>query len=99
MNEIPPNQDQADEVDNRYRRESALDPSRPSESVRRAVLEHATRLAAERLAKNGAAQVGAGRPAARCANGGRLRPIRDKRTGLSILIGSWATLALYTCAT
>ena len=64
MNEIPPNQDQADEVDNRYRRESALDPSRPSESVRRAVLEHATRLAAERSAKNGPAQIGAARPAA-----------------------------------
>ena len=64
MNEIPPNQDQADEVDNRYRRESALDPSRPSESVRRAVLEHATQLAAERSAKNGPAQIGAARPAA-----------------------------------
>src|SRR5258708_24910051 len=64
MNEIPPNQDQADEVDNRYRRESALDPSRPSESVRRAVLEHATQRAAERSAKNGPAQIGAGRPAA-----------------------------------
>jgi hypothetical protein len=62
MNEIPPNQD--DEVDDRYRRESALDPSRPSESVRRAVLEHATQLAAERSAKNGPAQIGAGRPAA-----------------------------------
>jgi hypothetical protein len=64
MNEIPPNQDQADEVDNRYRRESALDPSRPSESVRRAVLKHATQLAAERSAKNGPAQIGAARPAA-----------------------------------
>jgi ankyrin repeat protein len=64
MNEVPPNQDQADEVDNLYRRESALDPSRPSESVRRAVLEHATHLAAERSAKNGLAQSGAARPAA-----------------------------------
>jgi len=64
MNELPPNQDQADEVDNRYRRESALDPSRPSESVRRAVLEHAAQLAAERSAKNGPAQIGAARPAA-----------------------------------
>ena len=64
MNEIPPNQDEADEVDNRYRRESALDPSRPSESVRRAVLEHATQLAAERTAKSGPAQLGAGRPPA-----------------------------------
>jgi len=62
MNEIPPNQE--DEVDDLYRRESALDPSRPSESVRRAVLEHATQLAAERSAKNGPAQIGAARPAA-----------------------------------
>jgi hypothetical protein len=62
MNEIPPNQE--DEVDDLYRRESALDPSRPSESVRRAVLEHATRLAAERSAKSGPAQIGAARPAA-----------------------------------
>jgi len=64
MNEIPPEQTRADEVDNLYRRESALDPSRPSESVRRAVLEHATQLAAERSAKNGPTQLGAGRPAA-----------------------------------
>jgi len=62
MNEIPPNQ--SDEVDDLYRRESALDPSRPSESVRRAVLEHATQLAAERSAKSGPSQIGAGRPAA-----------------------------------
>ena len=62
MNEIPPNQE--DEVDDLYRRESALDPSRPSDSVRRAVLEHATQLAAERSAKNGPAQIGARRPAA-----------------------------------
>jgi hypothetical protein len=62
LNEIPPNQE--DEVDDLYRRESALDPSRPSESVRRAVLEHAAQLAAERSAKNAPAQIGAGRPAA-----------------------------------
>jgi hypothetical protein len=62
LNEIPPNQE--DEVDDLYRRESALDPSRPSESVRRAVLEHAAQLTAERSAKNAPAQIGAGRPAA-----------------------------------
>ena len=60
---MPPNQDGADEVDNAYRRESALDPSRPSESVRRTVLEHAAQLAAERLAKNGATKSGSTRPA------------------------------------
>jgi hypothetical protein len=51
MNEVPPDQDQLDEVDDHYRRASTLDPSRPSESVRRAVLVHATKLAAERAAK------------------------------------------------
>jgi len=51
MNERPPDQDSGDDVDDAYRRASAADPSRPSESVRRAVLEHAATLAAERAAK------------------------------------------------
>jgi Ankyrin repeats (3 copies) len=63
MNELPPNQDEVDEVDSHYRRASALDPSRPSESVRRAVLELATQLAAERSAKNDATIIGDARPA------------------------------------
>jgi hypothetical protein len=48
VNEVPPSQDPADEVDDLYRRASALDPSRPSEAVRRRVLDHAAQLAAER---------------------------------------------------
>jgi hypothetical protein len=63
MNEVPPSQDPADDVDNQYRRESARDPSRPSESVRRAVLEHAAQLAAERSAKNDPRNIGSARPA------------------------------------
>jgi hypothetical protein len=39
-----------DDLDARYRRATALDPSRPSDSVRRAVLAEAARLAAERRA-------------------------------------------------
>src|SRR5260370_16988676 len=62
MNEIPPNQ--ADEVDDLYRRESALDRSGRRESVGGGVLEDATQVAAERSAKNGPAQIGAARPAA-----------------------------------
>jgi hypothetical protein len=50
MNEVPPSQDPDDEADDLYRRASAVDPSRPSESVRRKVLEHAAQLAAERTA-------------------------------------------------
>jgi Ankyrin repeats (3 copies) len=48
---MPPNQDDPEDVDDHYRRVSALDPSRPSESVRRAVLGYAAQLAAERAAK------------------------------------------------
>jgi hypothetical protein len=50
VNEVPPSQDPADEVDDLYRRASARDPSRPSEAVRRRVLDHAAQLAAERAA-------------------------------------------------
>lgn len=50
MNELPPNAGPPDDIDDLYRRSAALDPSRPSESVRRAVLEHAAKLAAERSA-------------------------------------------------
>jgi hypothetical protein len=45
---LPPTPDAHDEVDDRYRRASAIDPSRPGEAVRRRVLEHAAQLAAER---------------------------------------------------
>ena len=45
MSKVPPSQDQPDGVDEQYRRASALDPSRPSEAVRRAVLAHAAQLA------------------------------------------------------
>jgi ankyrin repeat protein len=55
MNKVPPDQDPTDDVDAQYRRASALDPSRPDEAVRRAVLAHAAQLAAER------ATAGAGR--------------------------------------
>jgi hypothetical protein len=48
MNQQPPGHDESDDVDELYRRASALDSSRPSESVRKAVLAHAARLAEER---------------------------------------------------
>lgn len=48
MSTPPPPFDPADDADERYRRASKLDPSRPSEATRRVVLEHAARLAAER---------------------------------------------------
>jgi Ankyrin repeats (3 copies) len=50
MNNMPPGQDPPEDVDAQYRRASALDPSRPGEAVRRAVLAHAAQLAAERAA-------------------------------------------------
>ena len=57
MNEVPPSQDPDEEADDLYRRASALDPSRPSEAVRRRVLEHAAQLAAERAAANRPAKI------------------------------------------
>src|SRR5216684_7327874 len=65
MNEIPPGKDESEDVDEHYRRISALDPSRPSESVRRAVLERAARLAEERTANNAPTRIGSTRPSRR----------------------------------
>src|SRR5882724_8908429 len=48
MNEIPPSQNQPGDVDEIYRRASALDSSRPSDRVRSAVFAYAAQLAAER---------------------------------------------------
>jgi Ankyrin repeats (3 copies) len=62
MNEVPPDQDQLDDIDDHYRRTSTLDSSRPSESVRRAVLVHATKLAAERAAKKHSTKIDPTRP-------------------------------------
>lgn len=47
MNEIPTPDEDADEIDERYRRLSEHDASGPSEAVRRAVLGHAAELAAQ----------------------------------------------------
>ena len=51
MSKVPPSQDQPDDVDDQYRRASALDPSRPSEAARRAVLAHAAQLVAKRATR------------------------------------------------
>jgi hypothetical protein len=51
MNDVPPGPDKPDELDDLYRRASALDPSRPSELVRQTVLARAAELAALRAAK------------------------------------------------
>ncbi len=52
MSKVPPSQDQPDDVDDQYRRASVLDPSRPSEAVRRAVLAHAAELVAKRATRD-----------------------------------------------
>jgi hypothetical protein len=65
MNEVPPGQDEADDADDLYRRASARDESRPSEGVRRRVLDHAAQLAAERAAQISAAKLAATRAANR----------------------------------
>lgn len=48
MNELPPGESSSDDVDERYRSASSREVGRPSGSVRRAVLQHARDLAAER---------------------------------------------------
>ena len=50
MSELPQNPDDSDQVDALYRRASARDAGGPSERVRRAVLDHAAKLAASRAA-------------------------------------------------
>jgi ankyrin repeat protein len=46
MNDVPPGQPPSDDIDSFYRRASALDPSRPSDRTRQAVLAHAREIAA-----------------------------------------------------
>ena len=57
MSKVPPSQDQPDDVDDQYRRASALDPSRPSEAVRRAVLAHAAQLVAKRATRDAGSMI------------------------------------------
>jgi Ankyrin repeats (3 copies) len=64
LNEVPPSQDDDDEALDLYRRASALDASRPSESVRRSVLELATRLATERASRDVSSKIDVTQPAA-----------------------------------
>jgi len=63
LNGAPPGEDLPDDVDEHYRRASALDPSRPSEALRRAVLRQAADLAAERTARQGITPIDSTRPA------------------------------------
>jgi hypothetical protein len=63
----PPNPGEPDDLDEEYRRASALDPSRPGEAVRRAVLDHAAKLAAERALKQGSVSAKPRRPVVRRA--------------------------------
>jgi Ankyrin repeats (3 copies) len=48
MNQVPPGENEPDDVDDLYRRASAGDDSRPSEWVRSSVFAHAAHLAADR---------------------------------------------------
>ena len=65
MSELPPSPEDSDEVDALYRRASARNASRPSESVRRAVLDHAAQLAVTRAAGKDSALRGTRRRAKR----------------------------------
>lgn len=52
MNDVPPGQTPSDDIDSFYRRASALDPSRPSDRTRQAVLAHAKKLAGSNTGVN-----------------------------------------------
>jgi hypothetical protein len=54
MNEVPPSNDDQDDIDARYRRAALLAQSHPSEAVRRTILEHAAKRAAEHAAAQAA---------------------------------------------
>jgi hypothetical protein len=60
VNELPPTPEDSDDVDALYRRASARDAGRPSESVRRAILDHAAQLAVSRAAAKDSALRGTG---------------------------------------
>ena len=60
MSELPPTPEDSDDVDAVYRRASARDASRPSESVRRAVIDHAAQLAMNRAPGKDSARRGTG---------------------------------------
>jgi hypothetical protein len=60
VSQLPPSPEDSDEVDALYRRASARDAGRPSESVRRAVLDHAAQLAVKRAAGKDSARSGTG---------------------------------------
>ncbi len=63
MSDFPTDHESDDDIDERYRRASALDAGAPSESVRRSVLAHAAQLAAGRSARQPAANQAWRRPA------------------------------------
>jgi Ankyrin repeats (many copies) len=65
VNEVPPTQHEPDDGDEFYRHASSLDPSRPSESVRQAVLKHAAQLAAHRAAQQAPTRIHTRRPGAK----------------------------------
>jgi hypothetical protein len=64
MNETPPPNEGLEEVDERYRRLSGRDSSRPSEAVRRAVLRHAAELAAQAPRRESSVPIAFRRPSA-----------------------------------
>jgi len=80
MSTRPPSQDPPDDVDELYRRASALDTSRPGESVRRAVLAHAAQLSATR-----------GPPGERSL---QIRPAASPARWRGVLFGGLAAAAL-----
>jgi hypothetical protein len=64
MNESPPPNEGLEDVDERYRHLSARDSSRPSEQLRRAILRHASELAAQARTRESSVPIELRKPSA-----------------------------------
>ena len=89
MSQALPNQNPPIDVDDTYRRASALDESRPSEWVRRKVLAHAAQLGAERTVRESA---GARAPRSQAAQPAAIQTSRSP--GRTAVFGAVAAVAV-----
>lgn len=101
MNDVPRNDEPPEDIDDLYRRAAALDPSRPSERVRDAVLSHAAQLAAERPSdrtQDTAAPAPSPTPTASSSSAAQRRPwyqaSRFVPRRLSTIVGTFAAAVL-----
>jgi Ankyrin repeats (many copies) len=91
MSQMPPGQDLPEDADEQYRRASARDDSRPSESTREAILAYAAKLASERAPRERTAWASAAPAAPR-----RGLPWRRAATFGGLAVAALAALTVLT---